>query len=157
MLLGTVGSEAGAKFYEFGVQLGALAGVALFLGSVLLYRADRSRARLVLMAGLLLFAVGWALKSLEHLDVTKISYFPGWKADRDQIFLEEDPDLEFSEDDLGDGLGSPAWWEGPAWWGQRLALFIGAGLAVVGFALDGRDVLREGPRRTGKARKRVAR
>jgi hypothetical protein len=159
-ILATVGSAAGSKLEDLGVQLALLAGIALFLGSLRLILAKRTRQRVLLAVGLLLFAVGFALQSMERLEVMQLDYYPGWKADMDRIFLEEDPDLEFSEDDMDVELGEPAWWEGVVWWGQRIARVLGLGLAITGFVFDGRWLLQQGQGRKAKTkptRKRAAR
>ena len=157
-ILATVGSAAGSKLEELGVQLALLAGIALFLGSLRLLLAKRTRQRALLAVGILLVAVGFTLQGMERLEVMQLDYYPGWKADMDRIFLEEDPDLEFSEDDMDVDLGESAWWEGVVWWGQRIARLLGLGLAIAGFVLDGRWLLQQGRgRERNPKRKRAAR
>ena len=151
--LATVGSEAGAKLYEIGIQLGLLGSVVLFLGALRLFIASRSRARTLLVAGLLLFALGQTVRTLEHLGALQLNYYPGWKEDLDETFLHLDPELEFSDDDLEVGFGTPAWWEGLVWWAQRVGRMLGLGLAGTGFFLDGRWVMQGGD----KERKRPTR
>jgi len=151
--LATVESVAGTRLSEIGAQLAMLGAVALFVGGVCLRLAGATAARTILMAGLLLFALGLSVRSLEHLGAFQLNYYPGWKADLEETFLETDPHLEFSNEDLEVDFGEPAWWEGIAWWGQRAARLLGLGLAVTGFFLDGRWMLQQG----GPKRRRAAR
>ena len=102
----------------------------------------------LLAISLLAFALGLTAQSLVRLNAVELNYYPGWKADMDQILGEDHAEFEYSEDDLAIGPVGPREWEGPYWWGQRLGLFLGSLAATGGFLLMGREALAEksGPR-----------
>lgn len=150
-------ANAAAMLSEAGGQLSLVGGIALVLGGVRLWGARRTRAALVLMVGLLCFGLGMASRSMERLALVELNYYPGWKADMERVLGEDHADFEYSEEDLETDSGEPRWWEGFSWWGQRLAIMIGAVMAGTGFVLEGRVLLFEGkPKRQTKS-KRAAR
>ena len=155
MILATVGSGASAKLSEVGMQLAMLGGVALFLGAIRLYLANRTPVRLLLLVGMLLFAVGGIFRTFEVRGVMPGKYYPGWKADMEQQLLIDHADFEYSEDDLETYDPTPAWWEGVLWWSQRLGLVLGAGLAGVGLVLEGRGLSQPAKRTTKRTAKRA--
>ncbi|MDE0595010.1 MAG: hypothetical protein OSB65_07165 [Roseibacillus sp.] len=155
-LFATGGSEVGSELDRFGIQLALIAGVALFLGALRLWRAEGTRARLVLVVGLGLFALGMGAQNLERLGLYETSYYPGWKAEMEHDLYVLDVDVVYSEEDMGHEFVGPRWWEGSVWWGQRLARLGGMVLAIMGFVLDGREALGKCSGRPGK-RKGAAR
>ncbi|MDP7496721.1 MAG: hypothetical protein QGI77_09820, partial [Roseibacillus sp.] len=94
---------------------------------------------------LLAFALGLTAQSLVRLNAVELNYYPGWKADMDQILGEDHAEFEYSEDDLAIEPVGPREWEGSYWWGQRLGLFLGSLAAAGGFLLMGRETLAERP------------
>lgn len=152
--LATAGSEAGSGLARIGMQLALLGGIALFLGALRLWWADRTRPRLFLVVGLGLFAVGLAAQNLERLGLFETSYYPGWKADRGHDAYEKDGDVVYTEEDMAYAFAEPRWWEGTMWWGQRFARLLGMSIAILGFVLDGRVAL-AGRRGRPKKKKRA--
>ncbi|MED5417089.1 MAG: hypothetical protein VYA27_00215 [Verrucomicrobiota bacterium] len=139
---------ATAKLAETGAQLTLLGGWALVFGALRMWSARRTGLRLFLMISLVAFALGLTAQSLVRLHAVELNYYPGWKADMDQILGEDHAEFEYSEDDLAIDPVGPREWEGPYWWGQRLGLFLGSLAATGGFLLMGREALAEmsGPR-----------
>ena len=119
-------------------------GIALFLGALWLWKARRNRGTLTLMIGLLLFGLGQAGKSLERMALVELNYYPGWKADMEEVLGEDHADFAYSEDDLETDSGEPRWWEGFYWWGQRMGILIGVVMAGMGFVMEGRASLSGG-------------
>lgn len=160
-LVAAVGGGAAARLDEIGMLLAPAASALLFVGALFFYLACRSPARLLLVAGMFLFAAGVALRSVEQsttlgrLGVAQLSYYPGWRTDLEEIFLAEDPGLEFSDDDVAFEFPDPAWWEAAWWWGQRLGLLLGAGLAAGGSLVEARTTPGKARRTKQAARKRA--
>ena len=137
--LASEGGGAVARLGSFAAQLNMLAGIALFLGALRLWFANRSRARLLLMVGMLLVAVGLSTRSAVEVGLVELDYYPGWKADMDQVLGEDHATFEYSEEDMETRSGVPRGWEGPYWWGQRGGLLLGCVLALISFGLEAKQ------------------
>ena len=133
---------ASAKLAETGAQLTLLGGWALLFGALRMWRARRTGLRLFLMTGVVAFALGLTGQSLVRLNAVELNYYPGWKADMDQVLGEDHAEFEYSEEDLAIGPVDPRQWEGTYWWGQRFCLLLGSMSAAGGFLLLGREALR---------------
>ena len=132
---------ATAKLAETGAQLTLLGGWALVFGALRIWRARRTGLRLFLMLGVVAFALGLTGQSLVRLNAVELNYYPGWKADMDQVLGEDHAEFEYSVEDLAIGPVDPRQWEGAYWWGQRLCLLLGSMGAAGGFLLLGREAL----------------
>lgn len=71
-------SGAGAKMMELGAQFALLGGWALVFGALRLCLAGRSRQRVMLLVGLIVFALGLTAQSLGRLHLVELNYYPGW-------------------------------------------------------------------------------
>ena len=132
---------ATAKLAETGAQLTLLGGWALVFGALRIWRTWRTGPRLFLMLGVAALALGLTGQSLVRLNAVELNYYPGWKADMDQVLGEDHAEFEYSVEDLAIGPVHPGQWEGPYWWGQRLCLLLGSMGAAGGFLLLGREAL----------------
>jgi hypothetical protein len=130
-----VSDPTAEKLGSFGVQLGLLGVIALFLGALRLLLAKRTRGRLVLAIGALLLAAGFAVETAEYFGVYEQGYYPGWNEEEFHFQEEDGTVIE---------IPTPSWSEALAWWGARLLRITGFAMAATGFVMDGRWVLRNG-------------
>ena len=131
-------SGAGAKMMELGAQFALLGGWALVFGALRLFLAGRSRQRVMLLVGLIVFALGLTAQSLGRLHLVELNYYPGWKTDMDEVLGVDHADHAYAGDDLKAGPFEPQEWEGAYWWSQRIFLLVGALTAGAGFVFEGR-------------------
>lgn len=127
---------AAMKLADFAVQLRLLGAIALFCGALRFFLAGRTRGRLFLLAGTLLFGFGITIESLEILGLYEQYYYPGWDREEFRIMDEDGRLIE---------VPTPPWWQMLLWWLARLARVSGLVTAAVGFVMDGRWMLQGAP------------
>ena len=137
MMVVLADSGAVARIMELGAQFALLGSWALVFGALRLWGAGRTRRRLILLVGLIVFAVGLTAQSLVRLQVVELNYFPGWETDMNEVLGVDHADHAYADDDLEAGPYEPQPWESAYWWSQRLFLLVGALAAGIGFVREG--------------------